>query len=57
MHKVAIVNADSYRLEVIKSVLMRCFDDLGYPSKNPLCKVVHPGDKVFIKLNWVASRW
>lgn len=57
MHKVAIENADSYRLEVIKSVLKRCFDDLGYPSKNPLCKVVHPGDKVFIKPNWVASRW
>lgn len=37
--------------------MRKCFDDLGYPAENPLGKIVHPGDKVFIKPNWVASRW
>ena len=57
MHKVAIEHADNYRIETIKAALRRCFDDLGYPSENPLGGIVHPGDKVFIKPNWVASRW
>ena len=57
MHKVAIEHTDNYRLEVVKTALRKCFNDLGYPSNNPLGEVVHPGDKVFIKPNWVASRW
>ena len=57
MHKVAIEHADNYRLEEVKSALRKCFDDLGYPQNNPLGAIVHPGDKVFIKPNWVASRW
>ena len=57
MHKVAIEHADNYRIETIKAALRRCFYDLGYPSENPLGGIVHPGDNVFIKPNWVASRW
>ena len=57
MHKVAIEHADNYRLETVKKALKKSFDDLGYPDKNPLGKVIHPGDSVFIKPNWVASRW
>lgn len=57
MHKIAIEHADNYRLETIKATLKKSFDDLGYPSKNPLGRVVKPGDTVFIKPNWVASRW
>ena len=57
MHKVAIEHIDNYRLEAVKSTLRSCFDDLGYPQNNPLGSIVHPGDKVFIKPNWVASRW
>lgn len=57
MHNVAIEHADNYRLDVVKRTLLRCFKDLGYPESNPLGNVVHPGDKVFIKPNWVASRW
>ena len=57
MNKVSIEHADSYRLEIIKETLKKCFKDIGYPMKNPLQYVVHPGDKVFIKPNWVASRW
>lgn len=57
MHKVAIEHADNYRLETIKEALRKCFDDLGYPQENPLGGIIKPGDKVFIKPNWVASRW
>lgn len=57
MSKVSIEHVDNYRLESIKSTLRKCFEDMGLPSDNPLQKIVHPGDKVFIKPNWVASRW
>ncbi|MDO4219062.1 MAG: DUF362 domain-containing protein [Synergistaceae bacterium] len=57
MYKVAIEHADNYRLEIVKDTLRKCFKDLGYSEENPLGGVVHPGDKVFIKPNWVASRW
>lgn len=57
MHKVAIEHADNYRLDVVKETMRKSFRDLGYPTQNPLSGVVHTGDKVFIKPNWVASRW
>lgn len=57
MNRVAIEHADSYRLDVVKAALSRCFIALGYPERNPLGGVVKPGDRVFIKPNWVASRW
>jgi len=57
MNRVAIEHADNYRLEIIKEAFLRCFRDLGYPENNPLRGMVKPGDKVFIKPNWVASRW
>ena len=57
MKKVAIEHADNYRLDSIKTTLRSCFDDLGFPAKNPLSAIVKPGDRVFIKPNWVASRW
>ena len=57
MSRVAIEHVDNYRLEAVKQTLKKCFNDLGLPDKNPLGQVVHPGDKVFIKPNWVASRW
>ncbi|WP_022756740.1 DUF362 domain-containing protein [Butyrivibrio fibrisolvens] len=57
MIKVAIEHTDNYRLESVKKALMECFKDIGYQDSNPFEKLVHPGDKVFIKPNWVASRW
>lgn len=57
MHKVAIEHTDNYRLLSIKETLCKCFEDLGYPKHNPLGILIKPGDKVFIKPNWVASRW
>lgn len=57
MKSVAIEHADNYRLDIIKETLRRCFDDLGLPAQNPLGEIVKPGDTVFIKPNWVASKW
>lgn len=57
MKHVAIEHADNYRLETVKESLRKCFIDLGLPENNPLGKYIQPGNKVFIKPNWVASRW
>lgn len=57
MNKVAIEHVDNYRLDAVKATLRKCFDDLELPQINPLGRLIKPGDKVFIKPNWVASRW
>lgn len=57
MYRVSIEHTDNYRLASVKAALRKSFEDLGYPSENPLRGLVHPGDTVFIKPNWVASRW
>lgn len=57
MHKTAIRSADNYRLDTVKKVLSECFMDMGLPGTNPLGRYVKPGNRVFIKPNWVASRW
>lgn len=57
MYLAAIEHVDNYRLDAVKECLARCFADLGLDEKNPLGQYVHPGDCVFIKPNWVASRW
>ncbi len=54
---VAIRHVDNYRLDTIKIAMRQCFDDLGLPDEDPLSKIISPGDRVFIKPNWVASRW
>ncbi len=55
--KVAIEHADNYRLDTVKETLKKCFQDLGMPIENPFAEIIKPGDKVFIKPNWVASKW
>ena len=57
MYKVGIESADNYRLDTIKETLQRSFADIGLPAMNPLAEIVKPGNTVFIKPNWVASRW
>lgn len=57
MSRIAVEHADNYRLETVKQTLRKCFDDLGLPAVNPLGDLIAPGNKVFIKPNWVASRW
>lgn len=57
MRKIAIETVDNYRLESVKETLKKCFSDIGLPDKNPFSKFIRKGQKVFIKPNWVASRW
>lgn len=57
MHKVAITDINTYDLNLVKESLLKLFLDLGYPEENPLGKIIEPGNTVFIKPNWVASRW
>lgn len=57
MYKVAIEKVDNYRIDEVKKTLEKCFADMGLPEENPLGQYIKPGDKVFIKPNWVASRW
>lgn len=56
-YRVGIEHADNYRLETAKAALEKGFSDIGLSPENPLGEIVHPGDKVFIKPNWVASKW
>lgn len=58
MNKVVIREADNYRIETVKKAVIDSFAELyGTSSENPLEGVICPGDRVFIKPNWVASRW
>lgn len=52
---VAIASLDRYELRAVKDAVQGCLVSLGMGGT--LTDVVHPGDKVFIKPNWVASRW
>lgn len=55
--KVAITSVEEYDLSLIKQGLKRSFEQLGFDKLNPLGHIVKPGMNVFIKPNWVASRW
>lgn len=57
LQRVAIGIADRYNDVEIKSALGEIFDLLGYDRENPFGKIIAPGSNVFIKPNWVASRW
>lgn len=55
--EVAIASCDSYRLEAVESAIDKLCASLGMPKANPFSEIVSPGMTVFIKPNWVASRW
>ena len=55
--RVAITSCDSYRIEAVKESLDNMFCGLGMSKDNPLGNLIKPGMRVFIKPNWVASRW
>jgi uncharacterized protein (DUF362 family) len=54
---VAIENAYDYNPASVNYALDTLFEDLGYDRDNPFGSMIKPGMKVFIKPNWVASRW
>lgn len=54
---VVIARADSYRPNKINKALDEIFGAMGMDPENPFGELVKPGMRVFIKPNWVASRW
>lgn len=55
--RVAIAECSSYRLDAVSAALDGLCASLGLPPKNPFASFVKPGMRVFIKPNWVASKW
>lgn len=55
--RVAIGHNDNYLLEDISKTLDGMYQDLGLDRINPFGEFIKPGMTVFIKPNWVASRW
>lgn len=54
---VAIAQADSYRLGKINRALDEIFSAMSMNIDNAFEGYIKPGMRVFIKPNWVASRW
>ena len=54
---VSIVKADNYKQDTVKNALKHAFSLLGLDTENPFKHLVQPGDRVFIKPNWVAHRY
>lgn len=54
---VAIENAYDYNPLSVNLAMDKLCEDLGFDKKNPFSGFIKPGMKVFIKPNWVASRW
>ncbi|WP_455145946.1 DUF362 domain-containing protein [Brachyspira pilosicoli] len=54
---VSITKAYSYSMENINQALDILFENLNMDKKAPFKDIIQPGMKVFIKPNWVASRW
>lgn len=57
MHTVAIQTCEDYSLERVSKALDELFAQLGMNPLNPFGEMIRPGMRVFIKPNWVASRW
>ncbi len=55
--KVAIAHADKYDDAVVQNAILKLFEHLGFDKTNPLGHLIEPGDKVFIKPNWVTHEY
>jgi uncharacterized protein (DUF362 family) len=56
-YKVSVCRAEDYTEKSVNYALDNLFLNLGYDLNNPFSGFIKPGMKVFIKPNWVASRW
>lgn len=56
-NKVAIATADSYHPTQVNAAIDSLMVSLGLDPSNPFKDLIQPGMRVFIKPNWVASRW
>ena len=59
MNKVIIAHADNYRAEYVKEILGAALQKFFNTTaqEHPLGSLIKSGNSVFIKPNWVASRW
>ncbi|MCQ2343300.1 MAG: DUF362 domain-containing protein [Paludibacteraceae bacterium] len=57
MPKIAIASADSYHPLQVNAAIDSMMISLGLDPENPFKEIIKPGMRVFIKPNWVASRW
>ncbi|MCQ2329711.1 MAG: DUF362 domain-containing protein [Paludibacteraceae bacterium] len=57
MSKIAIASADSYHPLQVNAAMDSLMISLGLDPANPFKEIIKPGMRVFIKPNWVASRW
>jgi uncharacterized protein (DUF362 family) len=55
--KVGIVRTENYAPDTVKASMRKLFALLGRNPENPFEGFIKPGDKVFIKPNWVAHRY
>ena len=53
----AIANVHNYEDQSVSAGLAQLFNLMGFDSANPLGHLIKPGDKVFIKPNWVAHEY
>ncbi|KUO58039.1 MAG: hypothetical protein APF84_18620 [Gracilibacter sp. BRH_c7a] len=56
-YSVSISNANDYTEGEVNRSIDDLLSKLGYDIDNPFSEFIKPGMKVFIKPNWVASRW
>lgn len=54
---VAIYNTNTYEEEIIQKSLSVMFSMLGFDRDNPFGHFIQPGNKVFIKPNWVTHEY
>lgn len=57
MYKVAIESAMDYSWENVNNAMNAICADMGWDIANPFGSFIEEGMTVFIKPNWVASRW
>lgn len=57
IYSVAISNSKSYSMVDVNNAIDDLLIKLGYDINDPFSSFIKPGMKVFIKPNWVASRW
>lgn len=57
MVDVGIVSCADYSANTVDAAMASLWRSLGRDPSNPLGDIVEPGMRVFIKPNWVASRW
>jgi uncharacterized protein (DUF362 family) len=55
--KIAIAKAASYDESCIRDALLSMFEQMGLPNTNPLSSIINPGNRVFIKPNWLTHEY